>query len=141
MDLLVLGAVVLVLTLVVYLLATLGTKETPFEDAIAEQRQKFELENAQSKTEKQPKKPKVGTMKTNTYFFATFNILQYFVYKELSILNKLCMVHKSAIDIDSSNFYYKYKINLNPLLYRISVCMLTMNTALLDRVVKGFSFC
>lgn len=63
MDLLVLGAVVLVLTLVVYLLATLGTKETPFEDALAEQRQKFELENAQSKTEKQPKKPKVKKIK------------------------------------------------------------------------------
>lgn len=71
MDFLVLGAVVLVLTLVVYLLATLGTKETPFEEAIAEQRQKFELENAQSKTEKQPKKPKVGTMKTS-YFYHYF---------------------------------------------------------------------
>lgn len=59
MDLLVLGAVVVVLTVVVYLVATLGTKETPFEKAVAEQRQKFELENAQSKTEKQQKKPKV----------------------------------------------------------------------------------
>ncbi|KAK8389113.1 hypothetical protein O3P69_020830 [Scylla paramamosain] len=56
MDVLVLGAVVLVLTLVVYLVATLGTKETPFED-IANQRQKFE--NAHSKAEKQQKKPKV----------------------------------------------------------------------------------
>ncbi|XP_045135358.1 ribosome-binding protein 1-like isoform X3 [Portunus trituberculatus] len=56
MDVLVLGAVVLVLTVVVYLVATLGTKETPFED-VANQRQKFET--AHSKTEKQQKKPKV----------------------------------------------------------------------------------
>lgn len=67
MDVLVLGAVVLVLTLVVYLLATLGTKETPFEEAIAEQRQKFELENAQSKSEKQQKKPKVRCCKIKIF--------------------------------------------------------------------------
>ena len=59
MDALVLGAVVLVLTLVVYLLATLGTKETPFEEAIAEQRQKFDLENTHGKADKQQKKSKV----------------------------------------------------------------------------------
>ncbi|KAG0711165.1 Ribosome-binding protein 1 [Chionoecetes opilio] len=59
MDVFVLGAVVLVLTLAVYLLATMSTKETPFEDALAEQRQKFEVENAQGKGDKQQKKPKV----------------------------------------------------------------------------------
>lgn len=57
MDVLVLGAVVLVLTVVVYLVATLGTKETPFED-IANQRQKFETTH--SKADKQQKKPKVS---------------------------------------------------------------------------------
>ena len=56
-----LGGVVLVLTVVVYILATLGTKETPFEEALAEQRQKREQENAPTKVEKQVKfKPKVS---------------------------------------------------------------------------------
>lgn len=60
MDLFVLTAVVLGLTAVVYFLATLGTKEVPFEEAIAEQRQKRDLENAQTKTDKQHKKQKVS---------------------------------------------------------------------------------
>ncbi|XP_071516260.1 uncharacterized protein [Panulirus ornatus] len=63
MDILVLGAVVVVLTVVVYLLATLGTKETPFEEAVAVQRQKREQENAQTKSEKQHKKQKVKKVK------------------------------------------------------------------------------
>ncbi|XP_045593356.2 kinectin isoform X5 [Procambarus clarkii] len=63
MDILVLGGVVLVLTMVVYLLATLGTKETPFEEAIAEQRQKRDQDNAQTKADKQHKKPKVKKVK------------------------------------------------------------------------------
>ncbi|CAL4065732.1 unnamed protein product [Meganyctiphanes norvegica] len=59
MDILVLGGVVVVLSIAVYLLATLGTKETTFEDAIAEQRQKREQEHAQLKAEKQHKKHKL----------------------------------------------------------------------------------
>lgn len=56
MDVLVLGAVVVVLTVVVYLLATLGTKETPYEEALAEQRQKQEQEQiALGKTDRQQK--------------------------------------------------------------------------------------
>lgn len=42
--------------------------------------------------------------------------MQCFVYRGLSIVNKLCMVHNSAIIIDSSISYYKDKI-LNPLVY------------------------
>ncbi|XP_042207331.1 nuclear anchorage protein 1-like isoform X6 [Homarus americanus] len=63
MDILVLGVVVVVLTGLVYLLATLGTKETPFEEAVAEQRHKREQESAQTKAEKQHKKPKVRKLK------------------------------------------------------------------------------
>ncbi|XP_068248490.1 ribosome-binding protein 1-like isoform X9 [Palaemon carinicauda] len=65
MDVFVLGGVVLVLTVVVYILATLGTKETPFEVALAEQRQMREQETAPVKSEKmkyyrpKPKKQKV----------------------------------------------------------------------------------
>ncbi|ROT85526.1 putative ribosome-binding protein 1-like isoform X11 [Penaeus vannamei] len=56
MDVLVLGAVVVVLTVVVYLLATLGTKETPYEEALAEQRQKQEQEQiALAKSDRQQK--------------------------------------------------------------------------------------
>lgn len=60
MDLILLFGVVVILTVIVYLLATLGTKETSYEEALAEQRQKRELVNAQSKPEKQQKKPKVS---------------------------------------------------------------------------------
>ncbi|KAK8740092.1 hypothetical protein OTU49_003030 [Cherax quadricarinatus] len=63
MDFLVLGGVVLVLTVLVYILATLGTKETPFEEAIAEQRQKRDQESSQTKTDKQHKKQKVKKVK------------------------------------------------------------------------------
>lgn len=60
MDLILLFGVVVILTVIVYLLATLGTKETSYEEALAKKRQKIELVNAQNKPEKQQKKPKVS---------------------------------------------------------------------------------
>merc|ERR1711915_320019 len=59
MDILVLGGVVVVLSIAVYLLATLGTKEISFEEAQAEQRKKREQEHEKQKAEKQHKKNKM----------------------------------------------------------------------------------
>ena len=72
MVILVLGVVVIVLTGVVYLLATPGTKEIPYEEAPAEQRQQHEQEKAQVvKPEGQHKykKEKVLTKKIFYLFF------------------------------------------------------------------------
>ena len=61
-DLLLLIGIVIALTLVVYVLVILSTKEKSFEEALKEQRQKLEQEHAQQKADKQHKKNKVSLL-------------------------------------------------------------------------------